>query len=104
MVAGIDVVRAEVRLSTERQRATAAENEFQKAKLQLARAIGLPPGQPFVLTDTVPDIPRRRSRSTPPSSAPTAQRPDYLAALERVQAADACPAPRVGASCCRRSR
>ena len=40
LVAGIDVVRAEVRLATERQRATAAENEFQKAKLQLARAIG----------------------------------------------------------------
>ncbi len=59
-MAGIDVVRAEVRLSTERQRATASENEFQKAKLQLARAIGLPPGQQFVLTDTIPHTTRRR--------------------------------------------
>ncbi|HEY5553268.1 MAG TPA: TolC family protein, partial [Opitutaceae bacterium] len=37
IVAGIDVVRAEVRLSTERQRATAAANDFEKTKLQLAR-------------------------------------------------------------------
>ena len=37
MVAGIDVVRAEVELGTERQRATAADNDFEKAKLQLAR-------------------------------------------------------------------
>ena len=40
LVAGLDVIRAEVRLTTERQRATAAENDFQKSKLQLARVIG----------------------------------------------------------------
>ena len=49
IVAGLDVVRAEVRMSTDRQRATAAANDSEKAKLQLARVIGLPLGQPFTL-------------------------------------------------------
>jgi outer membrane protein TolC len=89
LVAGIDVVRAEVRLSTERQRATAAENEFQKAKLQLARAIGLPPGQPFVLTDTVPYSPAPVITLDVALERAYRERPDYLAALERVQAAEA---------------
>ena len=44
LVAGIDVLRAEVQLQTTRQRVIAAENDFEKAKLQLARAIGLPIG------------------------------------------------------------
>src|SRR6266851_2437050 len=39
LVAGIDVLRADVQLSTERQRVTAAQNDFEKAKLQLARII-----------------------------------------------------------------
>jgi hypothetical protein len=33
------------------------ENEFEKSKLQLARAIGLPVGQPFTLTDRIPYAP-----------------------------------------------
>ena len=88
LVAGIDVVRAEVRLSTERQRATASENEFQKAKLQLARAIGLPPGQPFVLTDTIPYNPAPVISLDDALERAYRQRPDYLALLERVQAAE----------------
>ena len=47
LAAGIDVVRAEVQLSTERQRATATANDLEKTKLQLARAIGLPTRQRF---------------------------------------------------------
>src|SRR5471032_907102 len=37
IIAGIDVLRAEVQLSTQTQRATIAANEFEKTKLQLAR-------------------------------------------------------------------
>ena len=40
LVAGIDVLRAEVQLSAETQRATTAANDAEKAKLQLARVIG----------------------------------------------------------------
>jgi outer membrane protein TolC len=89
IIAGIDVVRAEVRLSTDRQRATAAENEYQKSKLQLARVMGLPPGQAFNLSSAIPELP------TPDVSLEQAverayrTRPDYLAALERVRAAEA---------------
>src|SRR5262245_3895920 len=50
LVAGIDVLRAQVQLQTQRQRAIAAENDYEKRKLQLERAIGLPVGQPIVLT------------------------------------------------------
>lgn len=89
LVAGIDVVRAEVRLATERQRATAAENEFQKAKLQLARAIGLPPRQPFVLTDAVPYSPAPVMTLDAALERAYHDRPDYLATLERVQVAEA---------------
>ena len=56
---GIDVVRAEVRVSIERQRATATANDSEKAKLQLARMIGLPIGQAFTLVDDIPDVPDR---------------------------------------------
>ena len=52
IIAGIDVIRADVRLRMDRQRRTAAENDFEKAKLQLARVIGLPLGQVYSLSDS----------------------------------------------------
>jgi outer membrane protein TolC len=57
LVAGIDVLRAQVQLSTATQRATASANEFEKAKLQLARIIGLPLGQRFTLDARLPELP-----------------------------------------------
>src|SRR3954447_18204602 len=57
IVAGIDVLRAEVQLGLQHQRATAAQNDFDKDKLQLARVIGLPIGQPFPVSDEVPFVP-----------------------------------------------
>ena len=57
LVAGIDVLRAEAQVQRQRQRLIVAENEFEKAKLRLGRAIGLPPGQPILLTDTIPFAP-----------------------------------------------
>jgi outer membrane protein TolC len=89
LVAGIDVVRAEVRLSTERQRAIAAENAFQKSKLQLARVIGLPIGQTFTLRDDVPTVPLPEMKLEEALARAYTSRPDYLAALERVRAAEA---------------
>ncbi len=89
LVAGIDVLRAEVQLSIETQRATANANEFEKAKLQLARAIGLPLGQDFALDANLPGLPT--SDLTVDSAVEQAYRtrPDYQAALERVRAAEA---------------
>jgi outer membrane protein TolC len=56
-VAGIDVLRAEVQLTTEQQRLVAQRNRVEKAKLTLARAIGLAGGQTFNVTDTLPFTP-----------------------------------------------
>ena len=58
LVAGIDVVRAEVRLATERQRATAAENEFRKRSCSWRARSGC----------------RRASRSCSPTPFPIAPR------------------------------
>jgi len=89
LVAGIDLLRAEVQLSTETVRATVNANEFEKAKLQLAHAIGLPLGQDFALDANLPALPT--SDLTVDSAVELAfrTRPDYQAALERVRAAEA---------------
>ena len=50
-VPGIEVLRAQVQMQAQQQRVIFLENEFAKAKLALARAIGLPLGQPFDLAD-----------------------------------------------------
>ena len=52
--AGIDLLRAKVELQARQQQRIAARNDFAKQKLMLARTIGLPLGQEFMLTDTAP--------------------------------------------------
>ena len=89
IVAGIDVLRAEVQLGNERQQATAARNDFAKAKLQLGRAIGLPPGQPITLSSELPGIPETNAPLEQAIELALRRTPSYLAAQERVQAAEA---------------
>jgi len=55
VAAGIDVLRSQVNLQARRQRLLAVQNEYTKQKLTLARAIGLPPGQQFDLSDAMPN-------------------------------------------------
>jgi len=88
LVAGIDVVRAEVQLATERQRATASTNAFEKGKLQLARIIGLPVGQTFTLSGDLPALPVPDMTIEEALDRAYKTRPDYQAALERVHAAE----------------
>ena len=88
-VAGIDVLRAEVRVSTEQQRATAAANAFEKSKLQLARMIGLPLRQEFTLSQTVPDLPVPQFTLDEIVAQAYERRPDFLAAQQRLKAAEA---------------
>jgi len=88
IVAGIDVIRAEVRVATDRQRVIVAENDLQKSKLQLARVIGLPIGQAFTLSEDVPAVPTPDITFEEALERAYKQRPDYLAALERVRAAE----------------
>ena len=89
LVAGIDVLRAQVQVNAERQRVTAAANEFEKAKLQLARVIGLPVGQAFALSDQMPFAPAPEMSLDQAVERAYKSRSDYLAALERVRAAEA---------------
>ncbi len=96
IVAGIDVLRADVQLSTERQRITAAQNEFEKAKLQIARIVGLPLGQPFTLVSDLPDVPSPDITFEEALDRAYKTRPDYQAALERVKAAESARAAIVG--------
>jgi outer membrane protein TolC len=89
LVAGIEVLRAEVQRDTARQRVTTMQNEFDKAKLRLARLIGLPIGQQFTLADqmrtvTYPDITLDAALDRAYQS-----RSDYQAALARVASAEA---------------
>jgi outer membrane protein TolC len=89
IVAGIDVLRAEVRLNGDRQRVTVNQNDFEKARLQLARLIGLPIGQPFALSAQLPNVPVPDLTVEQALAQAYRDRPDYLAAQERVRAAEA---------------
>ena len=89
LIAGIDVLRAEVQLSTQTQRATITANEFEKAKLMLARAIGLPLGQRFALDPALPNLPTPDISIDGAVALAYKTRPDYKAALERLSAAEA---------------
>jgi len=89
VIAGVDVLRAEVQLNTLMQRTTIAINEFEKAKLQLARIIGLPLGQKFNLDPNLPGLPEPDISLDEAVTRAHQTRQDYLAALERVRAAEA---------------
>lgn len=89
IVAGIDVIRAETRLASDRQRATASANDAQKAKLQLARLIGLPIGQEFTLVDNIPAVPDVTLTLDQAVEQAYASRPEYLSAVEQLRAAEA---------------
>jgi outer membrane protein TolC len=89
IAAGIDVLRAQVQQQAERQRLVAAENDAAKTRLQLARAIGLPPGQAVTLTDTLPYAPLQRLTLENALARAYSARPDYLAAQAILEAAEA---------------
>ena len=96
LVAGIDVLRAEVQLNTEKQRVTVATNDFEKAKMQLGRIIGLPVGQTLTLVSELPMVPVPDITLADALDRAYKSRPDYQAALERVKAAEATRAAAIG--------
>jgi outer membrane protein TolC len=89
VIAGIDLLRAQVQLQTQRQRVIAAENDFEKTKLQLTRAIGVPVGQAVTLTDKMPYAPVPMPPVEDSIARALETRADYLAAKSRVEAARA---------------
>jgi len=88
LIPAIDVLRAQVELEADRQRLISAENDFEKMKLSVAQAVGLPLAQRFRLTDGLS-----------PESAPAVtleqaldkaydNRSDYRSAQSLVKAAE----------------
>ena len=86
--AGIDVLRAQVELQSRRQQLIAARNDFAKQKLALARTIGLPLGQDFILTEKIPYEPPQPITVEESLDQALKSRPDYQAALSHVRAAE----------------
>ena len=84
----IDVLRAQVELQSQRQRLIATRNEYQKQKLRLAHAIGLPDGQVIRLTDALPEKPDLEVSFPEALEQAYRERKDYQSALARVKAAE----------------
>ena len=88
VIASIDVLRSQVELETQQQRLIAAENQLAIDKLTLARVIGLPNGQEFQLSDSVPYLPLEEMALDEALAEARSNRPDYLSAKSQVQAAE----------------
>lgn len=84
---GIDVMRSEVELKGRQQALIAAKNQFEKDKLALGRAIGLPPGQDFSVSDPAPSIPLEAMSLQDALVKAYENRSDYQAAKLRASAA-----------------
>jgi outer membrane protein TolC len=88
LIPALDTLRAQVELQARQQQLIVARNQLAKQKLTVARIIGLPPGQEFVLTEKAP------YQSLTPLSVEEylrrayASRADYQAALAQVRAAE----------------
>ena len=84
----IDALRSRVELQTRQQQLIVARNDLAKQRLTVARIIGLPPGQEFVLTETAP----YQALTPLPLEAylqrAYASRADYQAAQAQVRAAE----------------
>jgi outer membrane protein TolC len=86
---GIDVLRAQVEYQVQQQRLVAAKNDFDKQKLQLARAIGLPVGQQIELAEvSMPYSPAPPLAFEQALQRALANRADYKAAKSQVRAAE----------------
>ncbi len=85
---GIDELRARVELQSRRQQLIAAENEFEKQKLLLARIIGLPAGQELALVDKVPYAPLASVSLEQALESAYQSRQDYKSAIALEKAAE----------------
>ena len=83
----IDVTRSGVQLHTEQYNFSIARNEFEIAKLNLSRAIGLPLGQAFDLSDELPYADLNPSTVTDALSSAYKTRSDFRAALVALKSA-----------------
>jgi len=88
VVAGIDVLRSQVELQAQQQRLIFYQNEFEKQKLSLARAIGLPLAQQFTLADQASYTPPPPITLDQAMEQAFQSRADYRSASALVAAAE----------------
>ncbi len=88
MVAGLDVLRAQVQMQAQEQRVLVTQNQLERQRMVLARTIGLPVSQQFELTDTVPASPTPLLDLDTELALAYERRPEYLAAQSRVRASE----------------
>jgi outer membrane protein TolC len=88
LAAQIDETRAKVETQTEQQRLIATQNQLAKDKLAMARIIGLPLGQQFTLTDTVPYAPLEGVTVEGALQEAYAHRADLLSAEAALRSAE----------------
>jgi outer membrane protein TolC len=87
-VPGIEELRARVQMQAQQQRLLVAQNEFAKQKLNLAQAIGLPFGQEYQLTDSLPFAPLSALSVESALQDAFINRGDYLSGIAQVKAAE----------------
>ena len=83
----LDELRARVDYQTQQQSLIAAQNQYDKDKIALARVIGLPLDQPFDLTDTAPYAALDHVDESQAMQQALAHRSDLKAAEQQVLAA-----------------
>src|SRR5579859_3244695 len=88
VAAGIDVLRSQVQMQTQQQRVLAAENQYERQKMQLSRTIGVPVSQQIQLTDTIPYAPLAAMDLDQALAQAYKQRPEFLAAESRTRASE----------------
>ena len=88
LVAQIDVNRSHVEALTQQQRLVSLNNDLAKQKLNLARMIGLPPGDPYDLADDVPFAPPPAISAGDAIKQAFGLRSDVKAAEAQVHAAE----------------
>ena len=88
IAAGIDVLRAQVEMQMLQQRVLSTENDLEKQKIALARAIGLPEGQQFTIAEDVPYIAMPAPTLEDARQTALQKRADYQQALALVKASE----------------
>jgi len=88
LIPDIDALRAQVELRRRQQQLIAARNDLAKANLTVARVIGLPPGQQFVLTEKAPYQALTPLPLEEYLQHAYAGRSDYQAALAQMRSAE----------------
>jgi outer membrane protein TolC len=88
LASAVDVLRSQVQLQSRQQKLISAQNSLAKQKLVLARAIGLPLGQQFETTTTVPYQELTPSGLDDAIQSAYKARSDFQSQVSRVRSAE----------------